>query len=274
MLIKYDFKESIDDIKNCKLIYTCLSKLNKELFLYIYIPNDIFMIIIDLYFKIRNNLVPIPIYYQPIIDNIKFARLPKKYLKKGRYGHITIFLNDILNEFNFVVQEQEQENERKDKLLCFYKNNPLCDYTNTNCILINSGFDYWSKKIGELLSLDSRNSIMISDIKEKLCSICKKDMGKINNEDESLIYNEWLEITRECWKCHKNGCYECLQVCYTCCNQADLNYFNPICLYCNSNIKYKELKCGCEWKVCENCENDGCGQCYANYNYMCKMNHL
>lgn len=165
MLHLYRFRETIDDIKNCQLIYNCFSRLNNQLFLYIYIPKEIFMIIIDLYYIIRNRLIKIPVFdYKTIIDcdiNFKFAQIPKKYLKTGRYGHITLFLNDIPNEYNFVVKEPENEEwESRDKVLCFYQNNSLCD--NKNCILFLQGSYYWSRKMGEVLSLNSRNSFMIN----------------------------------------------------------------------------------------------------------------
>lgn len=110
-------------------------------------------------------------------------------------------------------------------------------------------------------------------IKDNICEICQEELFEGNNkEDETIIYNEWLEVNRNCSVCNKKGCYECLQVCYTCCSAADLDTFLPICFYCNKNQRYKELECGCEWKVCKYHENDGCDQCHANYNFQSKMN--
>jgi hypothetical protein len=101
------------------------------------------------------------------------------------------------------------------------------------------------------------------------CEICNYELVEgIKNEDETLVYNEWLELNRDCRICHKKGCYECLQVCYTCCNESDLNNYYPICVFCNYNEIYNELDCG--WIVCQNHKNDGCGECYANYNFQCK----
>lgn len=105
------------------------------------------------------------------------------------------------------------------------------------------------------------------------CNICNSEHYEEDWQDNSILcLEEWLTIMTQCVKCGKNGCIECLLVCYTCCNYADMNEPIAICNKCCDSSKFKKIDCRYHsWIVCHKHSDEDCGECHANKNYDQKM---
>jgi hypothetical protein len=97
------------------------------------------------------------------------------------------------------------------------------------------------------------------------CEICSNEDDNPLNKEE-IYLEDWLSIDGVCSRCLKNGCSECLGVCYVCCNKGRYDVICKKCQHPNELVKV----CKCGWLSCKKHNKKECGQCKANRNYNSK----
>jgi|SRR5579862_1945187 hypothetical protein len=111
--------------------------------------------------------------------------------------------------------------------------------------------------------------------KHLICCICNTKLYEEDGDDPHFLRlgdDGWLTIMTKCVKCGRNGCKECLSVCYTCSYGKDLNEPIATCHECCDFSTFKQTNCKYhDWANCRKHRDKGCGQCSANKNYDSKM---
>lgn len=104
------------------------------------------------------------------------------------------------------------------------------------------------------------------------CCSCYNKICKACSEEEYHERFEWLCVDTKCAICKGFVCEDCVVICYDCSNQGD----DPPS-YCGNcapeNIVELSCKyhswwtCGKHEKCCDQHNNNGCGECHANYGF-------
>lgn len=102
----------------------------------------------------------------------------------------------------------------------------------------------------------------------KQCRICQSDVCTECYENRTILYfTDWLnECSNQCIGCDKIGCSECINICYQCANHG--TNFDTYCINCK---RFEYIDCQYhDWIICEKHQDDSCGECYVNKNYLLK----
>jgi hypothetical protein len=107
------------------------------------------------------------------------------------------------------------------------------------------------------------NTMSDSERDESLCNICGTELDEDEQKETDIMLAEWLTISRDCRKCRRTGCRECMGTCYTCANEGDFDGE-----YCKDCVQFDYVDCRYHtWLLCKKHKDDECGECRANRNY-------